>query len=335
MSDLPSDSRSENSDLKIILLTQYKREVEGKMASEDVMIKIDSLTKSFGRIKALNDLNLEIGRGELLGIIGSNGAGKTTTIRIICCILKPDSGDVLVDGHSIQTDPIKIKSMIGYLPEEPNLYERFKARELLRYFAELYGVPKGEIESRIDELLELVGMSDRADDKINTFSKGLRQRVGIARALIHDPPIIIFDEPTMGLDPATANTIRGFIRKLKGKKTIILCTHYMDEAESLCDRVAIVNKGQIIDIGTPEYLESKVHGDIILKVRVNNPQSIDTNKIKSINSVDAFSIDGNEFSVSLNSRKDISQIVDVFGEEVVSVNTKEPTLEDVFINTVK
>lgn len=305
------------------------------MASEDVMIKIDSLTKSFGRIKALNDLNLEIGRGELLGIIGSNGAGKTTTIRIICCILKPDSGDVLVDGHSIQTDPIKIKSMIGYLPEEPNLYERFKARELLRYFAELYGVPKGEIESRIDELLELVGMSDRADDKINTFSKGLRQRVGIARALIHDPPIIIFDEPTMGLDPATANTIRGFIRKLKGKKTIILCTHYMDEAESLCDRVAIVNKGQIIDIGTPEYLESKVHGDIILKVRVNNPQSIDTNKIKSISSVDAFSSDGNEFSVSLNSRKDISQIVDVFGEEVVSVNTKEPTLEDVFINTVK
>ena len=305
------------------------------MASEDVMIKIDSLTKSFGRIKALNDLNLEIGRGELLGIIGSNGAGKTTTIRIICCILKPDSGDVLVDGHSIQTDPIKIKSMIGYLPEEPNLYERFKARELLRYFAELYGVPKGEIESRIDELLELVGMSDRADDKINTFSKGLRQRVGIARALIHDPPIIIFDEPTMGLDPATANTIRGFIRKLKGKKTIILCTHYMDEAESLCDRVAIVNKGQIIDIGTPEYLESKVHGDIILKVRVNNPQSIDTNKIKNICSVDALSIDGNEFSVSLNSRKDISQIVDVFGEEVVSVNTKEPTLEDVFINTVK
>jgi ABC-2 type transport system ATP-binding protein len=305
------------------------------MASEDVMIKIDSLTKSFGRIKALNDLNLEIGRGELLGIIGSNGAGKTTTIRIICCILKPDSGDVLVDGHSIQTDPIKIKSMIGYLPEEPNLYERFKARELLRYFAELYGVPKGEIESRIEELLELVGMSDRADDKINTFSKGLRQRVGIARALIHDPPIIIFDEPTMGLDPATANTIRGFIRKLKGKKTIILCTHYMDEAESLCDRVAIVNKGQIIDIGTPEYLESKVHGDIILKVRVNNPQSIDTNKIKNICSVDALSIDGNEFSVSLNSRKDISQIVDVFGEEVVSVNTKEPTLEDVFINTVK
>ncbi|MBP2045912.1 ABC transporter ATP-binding protein [Methanobacterium aggregans] len=305
------------------------------MGSEDVMIKIDSLTKSFGRIKALNDLNLEIGRGELLGIIGSNGAGKTTAIRIICCVLKPDSGDVVVDGHSIHTDPIKIKSMIGYLPEEPNLYERFKARELLRYFAELYGVPKGEIEPRIEELLELVGMSDRADDKINTFSKGLRQRVGIARALIHDPPIIIFDEPTMGLDPATANTIRGFIRKLKGDKTIILCTHYMDEAESLCDRVAIVNKGQIIDMGTPDYLESKVHGDIILKVKVNNPKSIDENSIRSFSSVDSLSIHGNEFSVSLNSRKDISRIVDVFGEELVSVNTKEPTLEDVFINTVK
>ena len=305
------------------------------MGLNDVMVKIDSITKSFDKTKALNNLNLEIGRGELVGLIGANGAGKTTAIRIICCILRPDSGDVIVDGHSIHKDQIQIKSMIGYLPEEPNLYERFKARDLLKYFAELYGVPKQDINPRIDELLELVGMTERANDAVNTFSKGLRQRVGIARALIHDPPIIIFDEPTMGLDPATANTIRTFIRKLKGDKTIILCTHYMQEADELCDRVAVMNKGRILDIGTQDYLKSKVHGDVILNVKINDPVSVDKDQIQNFKSVEAVDIVGNEFHISLNSRAEIASITDVFDDKIVSVNTKEPTLEDVFIHMVK
>ena len=299
----------------------------------DAMISIDSITKSFGRIKALNNLSLDIGKGELLGIIGPNGAGKTTTIRIICCILKPDSGDVHVGGYSIHEDQIKIKSMIGYLPEEPNLYERFKARDLLRYFAELYGVPKPDINPRIDELLELVNMTDRAEDRINTFSKGLRQRIGIARALIHDPPIIIFDEPTMGLDPATASNIRSFIRNLKGDKTIILCTHYMREADELCDRVAIVNRGNVMDVGEPDYLKSKVHGETILKIKVKD-LNVDLNKVQDFNSVERVNMVGNEVSVSLKSRIEIPDIIDVFAGNLVSVNTEEPTLEDVFINAV-
>lgn len=306
--------------------------------NRDIMIKMDSLSKSFGKIKALNDLNLEIKRGELLGIIGPNGAGKTTAIRITSCILKPDSGNVLVDGRSIHTDQIKIKSMIGYLPEEPNLYERFKARDLLRYFAELYGVPKAEINGRIEQLLDLVGMSHRAQDKINTFSKGLRQRIGIARALIHDPDILIFDEPTMGLDPATAHHIREFIRQLKGDKTIILCTHYMDEADALCDRVAILNQGRIMDMGTPEYLKSKVHGDTILEVIVENPSNKYTETIEGFDSVRDVGINGNQFRISLKSKNDIRAIINVFedkGNQILSVNTKEPTLEDVFIRTVK
>lgn len=305
------------------------------MEMNNPMIKINSLYKSFGKIKALNDLNLEIGRGELLGIIGPNGAGKTTAIRIASCILQPDSGDILVDGMSIRHDQIKIKSMIGYLPEEPNLYERFKARDLLRYFAELYGVPKKEINSRIDELLELVGMSHRGEDRINTFSKGLRQRIGIARALIHDPRILIFDEPTMGLDPATAHNIREFIRQLKGEKTIILCTHYMDEADLLCDRVAILNQGSIIDMGTPEYLKLKIHGDIILELKVENPYEHAVEIVRGFDSVEDVNIDGNQFIVSLNSKNDIRDIIDSFDGNILSVNTKEPTLEDVFIHSVK
>ena len=305
------------------------------MNSDNVMIKIDSLNKSFGRIRALENLNLEIEKGELLGIIGPNGAGKTTAIRIICCILQPDSGEVTVGGYSIHHDQIKIKSMIGYLPEEPNLYERFKARDLLKYFGELYGVPKNEINGRIDELLELVGMSHRADDQINTFSKGLRQRIGIARALIHDPEVIIFDEPTMGLDPATSRAIRNFIKELKGDKTVILCTHYMDEADLLCDRVAILNQGKIRNMGTPESLKEKIHGDIILQVRVNEPQKILKDQILAFDSVEGVNLEGNQFLISLRSREDISHIIDIFGEQAISVNTKEPTLDDVFIQTTQ
>lgn len=303
--------------------------------SDNVMIKIDSLNKSFGRIKALDNLNLEIGKGELLGLIGPNGAGKTTAIRIICCILQPNSGNVTVGGYSIHHDQIKIKSMIGYLPEEPNLYERFKARDLLKYFGELYGVPKSQIDGRIDELLKLVGMSKRADDRINTFSKGLRQRIGIARALIHDPEVIIFDEPTMGLDPATSRAIRNFIKELKGDKTVILCTHYMDEADLLCDRVAILNQGKIRDMGTPEFLKEKIHGDIILQVRVHDPQEIDKQRLMAFKSVEGVNLEGDQFLISLANREDISDIIDIFGSQAFSVNTKEPTLEDVFIQTMQ
>lgn len=300
-----------------------------------MLIEINSLTKYFGRILALDDLNLDVEKGELLGLIGPNGAGKTTAIRIISCILKPDMGDVIVDGYSIHQDQIRIKSMIGYLPEEPNLYERFKAKDLLRYFAELYGVPKREIDQRISELLELVGMSERGEHRINTFSKGMRQRIGIARALIHDPEILIFDEPTMGLDPATSITIRDFIASLKGKKTIILCTHYMDEADMLCDRVAILDKGSIRDVGTPEHLKSKIHGETILKIRVRNLEGVDIDKIRQIKSVENVRLIGTDILISLNTKDEIKDIIHLTDRNLISVNMKEPSLEDVFIQTVK
>ncbi|WP_425438270.1 ATP-binding cassette domain-containing protein [Methanobacterium alcaliphilum] len=298
------------------------------------MIEIKSLTKRFGKIVALNQLDLHIKKGELLGIIGPNGAGKTTAIRIISCILHPDEGEVMVGDYDVLKKPIEIKGMIGYLPEEPNLYERFTAYDLLKYFGELYGVPKAKLETRIEELLELVGMTHRAQHRINTFSKGLRQRIGIARALVHDPQIIIFDEPTMGLDPATSIAIREFISGLKGDKTIILCTHYMDEADALCDRVAILNQGQILDMGTPQELKSRIHGDIILKIGLNNPSLVQQSALEKIDGVENISWSGEDLHLSLSTRKVIAQIVDSLGSNVKSVNTKEPTLEDVFIQTV-
>ncbi|MDI6818256.1 MAG: ABC transporter ATP-binding protein [Methanothermobacter thermautotrophicus] len=299
------------------------------------MIEVESVSKSFGRIRALDNLSFSVAEGELMGIIGHNGAGKTTAIRIIAGILHPDSGTVRVGGHDVTEDPLSVKSMIGYLPEEPNLYERFRAGDLLRYFGELYGVPRDVLDDRIAELLELVGMTDRAMDPINTFSKGLRQRIGIARALIHDPPIIIFDEPTMGLDPATAFSIREFIRDLKGSKTMILCTHYMEEAEYLCDRVAIINQGRILDIGTPDELKSKVRGDLVLEVKVRDISSVGEGDLMMIPGVKSVEVDGSTLRVSLENRGAISGVIMKLGANVSGVNTREATLNDVFIESLR
>lgn len=299
------------------------------------MIDVDSVSKSFGRIRALDNLSFSVREGELMGIIGHNGAGKTTAIRIIAGILHPDSGTVHVGGYDVTRDPLRVKAMIGYLPEEPNLYERFRAADLLRYFGELYGVPRDVLDDRIDELLELVGMSERAEDPINTFSKGMRQRIGIARALIHDPPIIIFDEPTMGLDPATAFSIREFIRELKGSRTMILCTHYMEEADYLCDRVAIINRGRILDIGTPDELKSRVQGDLILEVKVSEPSLISRGSLMKVSGVKSVEIDGKIIRLSLGSRESITEVIENIPGTVFSVNTREATLNDVFIQSLK
>ena len=299
------------------------------------MIEVESVSKSFGRIRALDNLSFSVAGGELMGIIGHNGAGKTTAIRIIAGILHPDSGTVRVGDHDVTEDPLSVKSMIGYLPEEPNLYERFRAWDLLRYFGELYGVSRDVLDDRIAELLELVGMSERAMDPINTFSKGLRQRISIARALIHDPPLIIFDEPTMGLDPATAFSIREFIRDLKGSKTMILCTHYMEEAEYLCDRVAIINQGRILDIGTPDELKSKVRGDLVLEVKVRDISPVIEDDLMMIPGVRSVEIDGRTLRVSLENRRAISGVIMELGDNVSGVNTREATLNDVFIESLR
>lgn len=227
------------------------------------MIEIINLTKRFGKITAVEDLNLKIEEGELFGIVGPNGAGKTTIVRILCGAMKPTAGTVRVGGYDILKEPIKVKAMLGYLPEEPNLYERLTPKSLLRFFGELYGVE--DSDDRVDELLSLVGLSERSDSQISTFSKGMRQRLAIARTLVHDPEILILDEPTMGLDPGAARSIREFIAEQASRKTILMCTHYMDEAEQLCDRVGILNDGKLVAVGKPDKLKKRVKEDPAFK----------------------------------------------------------------------
>jgi len=234
------------------------------------MIEFLDVSKFFGDHKALDSATIKIEDGTTIGIVGPNGAGKTTLIRLLCGILKPSKGQIVIDGMDLQKYPTEIKKIIGYLPEEPNLYERPKAGELLEYFGLLYGVPREKISQRIDELLTLVGLSDRKDWRVSSFSKGMRQRLAISRALIHDPKIIVFDEPTMGLDPLTSRKIRDFIKTLKKDKTIILCTHYMYEAEQLCDKIAIIDKGKIKAYDTIENLKSIYIKEKTFKIGLKN-----------------------------------------------------------------
>ncbi len=221
------------------------------------MIEVSSLVKRFGSLTAVDGVGFRVERGELFGILGPNGAGKTTLLRMLCGVLHPSDGKVVIGGYDMAREPIKAKALIGYIPEEPSLYGRMTPRELLRYFADLYDVENPQI----DPLLARVGLLERAESRISTFSKGMRQRLGIARGLLHDPEVLIFDEPTMGLDPATARSLRDFIAGQKGTRTIIICTHYLEEAEILCDRMAIMSRGRFAAVGTLEELKEGLKAD--------------------------------------------------------------------------
>lgn len=216
--------------------------------------------KKFGSAVAVDRVNLEIKSGEIFGIAGPNGAGKTTLVRILCTALRPDSGTVLVNGLDVKKNELEVKRLIGYLPEEPNLYERLSAKRFLDFFGELYGVKNRR--DRIKDVLKMVGLSDRAENRISTFSKGLRHRLSYARAILHDPMILVLDEPTMGLDPTVATHIRELVDSMRGVKTVILCTHYMEEAELLCDRMAILNRGKIVVIDTPGKIKERAAKDL-------------------------------------------------------------------------
>jgi ABC-2 type transport system ATP-binding protein len=223
----------------------------------DVLIKTTGLVKRFGDKAAVSGVDLDVCGGEIFGFLGPNGAGKTTTIKMICGLLRPTAGNAYVGGFDIQQQPIAAKSILGYVPDEPLLYDKLSAREFLSFVADLYNVPARQAERRAEELLKLFDLSHDADDLIEGFSHGMRQKTAIAGALMHDPKALILDEPTVGLDPKSARLIKDILRQLAERgAAVFLSTHILEIAERMCDRIGIIDHGNLIAAGTVEELRA-------------------------------------------------------------------------------
>ena len=237
-----------------------------------MIIETQNLTKEFGSLRAVDSLNLRIREGEILVLLGPNGAGKTTSVRLLASILKPTSGRATIAGHDVVEGAKIIRQIVGFLTEFPGLYLRMSLGDYLDFFGELYGISKEERRRRIDELMERFGVLGMRGKHLAEFSKGMRQRVALVRALIHAPQILFLDEPTSAMDPHSAKMVRDYIRGLRSSRhTILLCTHNLAEAESLADRVAIISQGRIMALGTPGELKRQFLGTPLFELRLASP----------------------------------------------------------------
>lgn len=325
-----------------------------RQASSDKAIVAEHLCKVFNvtkgvlrrtknQVVAVKDVSFEVGYGELFGLVGPNGAGKTTTIKMLTTMLIPTSGTATVLGYDIQKDVTEIRERIGIvLGGERGLYTRVNAIDNLRYFADLYGVPVNIRDKRIKELLQFMGLWDRARDRVETYSKGMKQRLHLARGLIHDPQLIFMDEPTIGLDPEIAKETRNMIKELVEKgKTVLLTTHYMFEADELCKRVAIIRKGEIVALDTPSGLKKYVMDTSVVEVEGFGITEKEVARFKEMPEVLAVSAD-------LSENKQVLKIQTPKGSEIISevhevlknsriydLKIKEPTLEDAYLRLVE
>lgn len=227
------------------------------MGQLPALIETNQIHKQYGEKVAVDHVSFEVGGGEIFGFLGPNGAGKTTTIKMIVGLLQPSSGSVTVNGFDVQKQPLQAKANLGFVPDTPNLYPKLTSRELLRFVGDLYRVDKSQIERRIDELLRVFDLSQVGDDSIDSYSHGMQQKTALAAALVHDPKVLVLDEPTVGLDPKSARMIKDMLRQLAGRgAAIFLSTHILEIAERMCDRIGIINNGQLVAVGTMQDLRS-------------------------------------------------------------------------------
>jgi ABC-2 type transport system ATP-binding protein len=235
-------------------------------ANNSTLIQTKDLVKRFGDKTAVDQVTFQVKAGEVFGFLGPNGAGKTTTIRMIVGLLQPTSGSVKVAGFDLQKQPVQAKAVCGYLPDTPNLYPKLSARELLRFVGDLYEISQEQIEHRSQEMLNLFELTEAADDPIDTYSHGMQQKTALASALLHDPQVLVMDEPTVGLDPRSARLIKDILRQLAERgAAIFLSTHILEIAERMCDRIGIIDNGKLIAVGTMQELRALGKGESSLE----------------------------------------------------------------------
>lgn len=300
-------------------------------------------------MRALDKIDFKIPDGELFGLLGPNGAGKTTAVKILCTLLEPTSGHALVKGYDVVKEARQVQKIVNMVAGgERMLYYRLTGRENLRYFAELYDVPKKEVGKRVETLLELMGLADRADDDVEKYSKGMRQRLQVCRGLINDPEVLFLDEPTLGLDVNIAKDLRGFIRDRvvkKQGKTVLLTTHYMFEAEEMCDRIGFLSKGKLVAVGTTEELKKKVVSGFSIEMLVARltDETLDSlRKIELVNNVIMTDYEGEaegekvqRLIINVDNDGAVPNVLNHMATHrcrVVAVNLRGPTLEDLFMH---
>ncbi|MFH0817766.1 MAG: ATP-binding cassette domain-containing protein [Candidatus Micrarchaeota archaeon] len=295
------------------------------------MIKTFKLTKKFGDLIAVDELDLEIKEGEIFALLGPNGAGKTTTISMLCGLLAPTSGSATVNNFDVLSQPLQVRKSIGIVFQSPSIDDLLTARENLELHGLLYGMEKSERHKRIPEVLKIVGLLDRADGQIKTYSGGMRKRAEIARGLMHMPKVLFLDEPTTGLDPQTRTHIWNYIRDLSKKNgiTVLLTTHYMEEAENLADRIAIIDHGKLVALGSPFELKEKMGGNDLVIAKTSK----DIVKLtKGMGFVKKVERDGELVKITLeNAGKNLCKLLAKTGE-LGEIEVRKPTLNDVFIH---
>jgi ABC-2 type transport system ATP-binding protein len=294
-------------------------------------IQTFKLTKEFDSLVAVNGIDLEIKKGELFSLLGPNGAGKTTTIRMLCCLLKPTRGTASILGYDVVRAPFAVKKLIGVSPQDTILSERLNCWENLALIGKVHGLSFNEVKVRSQELLETMGLIERAKDQMRKFSGGMKRRLSIAMALVSDPQVLFLDEPTLGLDPQARRAIWEYIAKLKGKKTILLTTHYMEEADSLSDRIGIVDEGKVIALGTSQELKTNTFEMRSMVVSTDNLTAEVLEDLQHRYS----RLEKSKERLKISHKDlDFKEIVDYLhsrGVTVYSAVLEQPTLEDVFI----
>lgn len=317
----------------------------------EIAVKVENLHKVFQSIQgfwrqkrhpitAVDDISFSIGKGELFGMVGPNGAGKTTTVKMLSTLLLPTSGTASIFGLDILKDTKQIRSRIGFtFGGNKGLYSRLSGLDNLKYFAELYKLSPDIINKRIKELLEVVGLTGRENDRVETYSSGMQQRLHLARALLHDPELIFLDEPTVGIDPVGAREIRQLVKDLlKRGKTILLTSHYMYEVEELCDRIAVVNHGKIIALDTPVGLKSRSTGDSVVVIQTPNDNPVLQQELRALN-IAATDIHNSGETVSLHT-KNPSLVLNALApllerNAITNIEVHNATLEDVYVQIIK
>jgi len=298
---------------------------------DDLAIETFGLTKIFGGLVAVDGIELGIKKGQLFALLGPNGAGKTTTINMLCCLLEPTGGTATIMGYDISQHPFKVKEIIGVSPQETIISEHLNCGENLALIGRIHGMKARELKIRSQQLLETMGLADRAKDQVRKFSGGMKRRLNIMMALIHNPQVLFLDEPTLGLDPQARRAIWEYIIRLKGDKTILLTTHYMDEADFLADRIGIMDEGKIVALGTSTELKISILENHTMIIYAWNLTQKVINEMKG--RYEAVEVIDGTMMIS-DKQIDFREIVDRLhssGAIVRSAYIQEPTLEDVFL----